>query len=143
MFFNGLFSLGFAGPLILFWVGHAVIGLAFSGVATRARLRTEPRSKEVGQQGRILWAIAILACAELTSILGASLLHFDSQIGGIIVAFGLFVLWPISAILSLLGRGAVGQKVLLLGHGLIALGTCALLLAWWLWNHNMVGNAAA
>jgi hypothetical protein len=143
MLSNGLFALGFAGPLILFWLGHAVIGITFAVAAILTRRRANPRAKNIGRPDRILWAIAILACAELASILGASFLHVDGQIGAIIVAIGLFVLWPVSAILSLLGRGATGQKVLLLGHGLIAFGTCVLLLAWWLWDHNMIGNAAS
>jgi hypothetical protein len=39
-----------------------------------------------------------------------------------------------------MGKRAVGQKVLLIGHGLIAVETGALFLAWSLWNHGMIGD---
>jgi hypothetical protein len=140
MFSNGLFALGFFGPLILFWLCHTLVGLAIALAALVTRLRANSESRKIGRPRPIVWAIAILACAEIASIVGASVLHIDGSIGSIIVVVGLLVMWPISAILSLMGKRAVGQKVLLIGHGLIAVETGALFLAWSLWNHGMIGD---
>jgi hypothetical protein len=130
MFSNSLFSLGLILPLLLLFLGHVVIGLLFSGAAIVVRLRADSSLAARASQAKIDWAIAILASSELLQILGASLLHIETKQGiGIgLLAIGMFLLWPISALLAIWGLGA-GRRALLIGHGLIALLVAVLLLS--------------
>jgi hypothetical protein len=125
---NGILSSGLIGPLILLFLGHVVIGLLFSGVATAARISADSRLAAGKSQAKIDLAIAILASSELLQILGACLLHSDAGLGIGFLVVGLFLLWPASVVLAILGRGA-GRRVLLVGHGLIALLVAVLLLS--------------
>jgi hypothetical protein len=126
---NGIFSLGLFGPLILLFLGFVTMGLLFSGVAIVVRLRADSEKAARGKQSKIDSAIAILAGSAVLFICGVSILHIEAEfnIGILLVAVGLFLLWPLSAILAILGRGA-GRKVLLVGHGLIAAWVSLLLL---------------
>jgi hypothetical protein len=48
--------------------------------------------------------------------------------GTMLAIAGMFLLWPVSAVLAVRGRG-VGRSVLLIGHSLIALFVIVLLLS--------------
>jgi hypothetical protein len=130
---NGIFSLGLIGPLILFFLGHAASGLLFSGAATIVRFRADSEPAAAGSQRKIDWAIAILVASVLLSILGSSLvrdafirdayarspLQYEIGTGNNLVIVAWFILWPVSAALTIWGSGA-GRRLLLVGHGLIA-----------------------
>ena len=123
MFSSSLFALGLILPLLLLFVGHVAIGLLFSGAAIVARFQADSEPAAARSQRKIDWAIAILVVSNLSSILGGYIYHnsaAETGTGMMFVIFGIFLLWPVSAILTLRGRGA-GRKVLLVGHGLIAL----------------------
>ena len=51
--------------------------------------------------------------------------------GAIRTLVGVFILWPVSGLIPMLGRGA-GRRLLLAGRGLIALLMVSLLLAVWI-----------
>ena len=131
MFSNGLFSLGLILPLLLLFVGNVAIGVLFSGAAIVVRIRDSSSLAARASQRKIDWAIAILASSELLSIVGASLLHIDAGLAIGLLLVGFFLLWPISAVLAIWGRGT-GRRVLLLGHALIALLVAVLLLSTWI-----------
>jgi hypothetical protein len=116
---GGIFSMGLIGPLILLFLGHVAIGLLFSGVAIAVRIKADSSLVTRKSQTKIDWAIAILAISELLQILGLRHLFGETDLVWLLVV-GLFLLWPASAVLAIWGRGA-GRKVLLVGHGLIAL----------------------
>jgi hypothetical protein len=136
MFSSSLFSLGLILPLLLLFVGHVAIGLLISGVAIVVRLKADSKLMVEKSQRKIDWAIAILTASVISSVLGASLVHIESEIGVAIglVVVGWFLLWPASALLTICGKG-VGRLQLLFGHGLIALLMVSLLLA--VWNHRL------
>jgi hypothetical protein len=122
-FSDGWFSVGLAGPLALLFLGFLAIGLLFSGASIVVRQRADYELTAGKSQRKIDWAIAILVVSNLLSILGGYLYHNSSAetgAGMMLFIFAIFLLWPVSAILTLRGRGA-GRKVLLVGHGLIAL----------------------
>jgi hypothetical protein len=128
MFSGGVFSLGLAGPLLLLFMGPMAIGLMFSGAAILVRLRADSELTAGESQPRIDSAIAILAISVALSILGAIIYHtLDDGAGMVLVIVGIFLLWPVSAVLAIRGRG-VGRSVLLMGHGLIALWLAVILL---------------
>jgi hypothetical protein len=133
MFGNGLFALGMLGPLLLLFLGHAAIGLLFSAAAIVARLRAGSGAGAAGPQRTIDCAIASLAASVLLTVLGAALLHLDSNLGIMLFAAGLLLAWPVSAVLTLLGRGA-GWKPLLVGQALIALLLSGFLVCLWVFN---------
>jgi hypothetical protein len=130
MFSNGLFSLGLIFPLLLLFIGHVAIGLLFSGAAIVVKLRTNFGLAARQSQWKIDWAIVILVSSELSLIIGTSLLHEDVSLGIRFVGAGLFVLWPISAVLVVFGSG-VGRRVLLVGQVLITLWVAVVLLIIW------------
>lgn len=131
MFLDDLFSLGLITPLLLLFAGYVAIGVLFAVAATIARLRAVPDLKVRNSQLKIDLAIVILASSELLAILGGSILHKDMTTGLRLVGVGMFLLWPVSALLALWGRGA-GRRVLLVGHGLIALLATVLFLIVWI-----------
>jgi hypothetical protein len=131
MFTDGLFSLGLAGPLLVLVLGHLAIGLLFSGAAIVHRLRSGSEPAAAGPQRKIDWAIAILAASGILSIVGATFFHFGSEVGIWLFVVGLLFLWPVSAVLAIVGRG-VGRVQLFVGHGLIALLVVSLVLAVWI-----------
>ena len=120
MFTGGFFALGLMGPIAYLILGFIVIALLFSGAAVATSFRSNSGRKGVESQPRIDWAIGVLGISGLLSILGASFLINDVSTGTKLLALGLFLLWPVSAVLAIVGRG-VGRKVLLVGHALIAL----------------------
>jgi len=122
MFSSSLFALGLILPLLLLFVGHVAIGLLFSGAAIVARFQADSEPAAARSQRKIDWAIAILAASVLSSILGACLVHIENKlvIAECLIIVGWFVLWPVSAVLAVEGRG-VARRTLLVGHGLIAL----------------------
>jgi hypothetical protein len=131
MFSDGLFSVGLAGPLLILFLGFLAFGLLFSGASVVVRLRADSEFTAGKSQRKIDWAIAILVISSLLSILGGYLYHNSSAetgTGMMLFIVGIFLLWPVSAILTIRGRGA-GRRVLLVGHGLIALLIAVLLLS--------------
>jgi hypothetical protein len=135
MLSNGLFSLGLILPLLLLFLGHVVVGLLFSAVAIAVRIRADSSLTAGKSQRKIDLAIAVLAYSELSSILGASLLHKYLGAGEMLLASGLFLLWPVSAFLTIWGRGE-GRNVLLVGHGLIALWVALFFLSIFIYDHS-------
>jgi hypothetical protein len=142
MFSNGLFSFGLAGPLGLLVLGLPAIGLLCSGVAIKVRIRIDSGLAKNNSQPKIDWAIGVLATSVLLQILGLVSYYsgFESwETWKIQVMIGIFILWPVSAILAVWGRG-VGRSVLLMGHGLIAFWVAAILLIILIhgeWSHLM------
>ncbi|MGA3048754.1 MAG: hypothetical protein ABSD67_19130 [Terracidiphilus sp.] len=129
MFVGGFFSYGNATPLLLLLAGTVIIGLSSSGTAIFARIRADADLTAGESQSEIDTAIGIFVISWVLSIFGAFLYHHGLDgIGQLLVIVGTFVLWPISAFLSLRGRG-VGRNELLVGHGLIGLLMAILLLA--------------
>jgi len=122
MFSHGLFSLGLILPFILLFLGFVTIGFSFSGVAIAVRLQADSESTAGKLQSKIDLSIAILAVSALMPILAIVLSHYGAYYNaGIVLAMiGLLMLWPVSAMLAIRGRGA-GRMVLLVGHGLIAI----------------------
>ena len=118
MFSDSLFALGWAGPLLVLFLLFLVIGLPCSGAAIVVRIEADSEATAGKLQRKIDWAIAILAISGLLPILGGVLVHYGFHGTGMILAsFGIFLLWPVSGVLAIRGRGA-GRRVLLVGHGL-------------------------
>jgi hypothetical protein len=129
MFDGGFFSYGNAAPLLLLFAGTVVIGLFSAVTAIAVRLRADSELTTGESQPQIDGSIAILMISGLASILGAIIYHYwDDGIGSMLAVVGIFILWPVSAVLAIRGRG-VGREVLLVGHGLIALLVAILLLS--------------
>jgi hypothetical protein len=118
---NGIFTLGLLGPLALLYVGQVVIGLLFSGMVIIERLRADTEQLSGQSQSKVDSSIAVLVISELLSICGGIVFHNGEYGTGMNLALiGIFLLWPVSAVLAILGKGA-GRRVLLVGHALIAL----------------------
>jgi hypothetical protein len=133
MFSGSLFSLGIILPLLLLFIGHVAIALLFSTSAFVVRLRADSELTAGASQRKIDWAIAILAGSALLSVVGATLIHLNAQLGIELFGAGLFLLWPLSAVLSVWGRGT-GREPLLVGHGLIALSLIGFLICVWIFE---------
>ena len=128
MFSNCIYSVGPAGPLLLLFLGFLVIGLVFSGAALAVRLRADSKLTAEKLQSKIDWAIVIFAISGVLPILGGVLSHYGYFGTGMIFAIvGILLLWPVSIVLAVLGRGA-GRRILLVGHALIPLLAAVLLL---------------
>ena len=128
---GGFFSWGNAAPLLLLFVGFLVIGVLSSASALAIRIKADPELTTGELQSQIDTSIAIMVMSILFSLIGATLYHNSfatSGIGMMFIIFGLFLLWPVSAVLAVRGRG-VGRERLLVGHGLIALLVSGLLLS--------------
>jgi hypothetical protein len=128
---GGFFSFGNADPLLLIFLGEVLIALSFSAAAIAVRFRADPGLAVEDSQPHIDLAIGIFAISGLLSILGAILYHnwaAETGNGMMLIIVGTFVLWPLSAFLTLRGRG-VGRSVLLVGHSLIATWVSIFLLA--------------
>ena len=132
MFENSIFALGLIVPLALFLVGHLLIGLLFSVIAIVVRFQARSRPVTVGSQRKVDWAIVFFAASVLSSMLGASLLHIERDLGIAerLVIVG-WLLWPVSGVLTIAGKGA-GRGPLLVGHGVIAFLLIGLLIALWI-----------
>src|ERR1035438_5739644 len=100
MFSGGLFSVGLAGPLLLLFLGFLVFGPLSAGVAIVTRLRGDFELTARESQRKIDWAMAILALSGALPILGGVLSHYGFFSTGMIIAsVGIFLLWPVSAVL--------------------------------------------
>jgi hypothetical protein len=130
---DGISSFGLTAPLILLFlallfIGFVAIGLSFSGAVIVVRLRANSELMAEKSQAKINVSIAILAVSALLPILAGFLSHYGAYGTGIILAaIGPFLLWPVSAVLAIRGRGA-GRRILLVGHGLIAVMVALLIL---------------
>ena len=114
---NGVFSLGFVGPLILLFLGFVAIGLSFSGALIVARLRANSEHTTGKSQPKIDMSIAFLGVSALLPILAGVPSHFGAYGAGLMLGvIGPFLLWPNSAVLAIQGRGT-GRRVLLVGTG--------------------------
>jgi hypothetical protein len=112
-------------------VGSIVIEL-FSAIAAIAiRLRADSDLTTGELQSQIDVSIVFLLISVLLSIIGAVIYHnsrAESGLGEMFIIVGIFLLWPVSAALTVRGRGA-GREALLVGHGLTALLMSVLLLS--------------
>ena len=130
---NGISSLGITTPLILLilallLLGFVAIGLSFSGAASVARLRGNSGLTADKSQAKIDFATAILAISALLPVLAGVLSRLGAYAAGLVLApIGPLLLWPVSAVLAIRGRGA-GRRVLLMGHRLLALLVALLIL---------------
>jgi len=126
---NGIFSMGLAGPLILLVLGQVAIGLLFSGAAIVATLRADSELRAGKSLTKTKVSIVILVVSALLPILAGALSRYGAYYGAatILALIGPLLLWPLSAVLAIWGRGA-GRRVLLVGHGLIAAWVSLLLL---------------
>lgn len=125
---NGIFSLGLLVPLLLLFVGPVGIGIFCSVAAIVVRLRADPELSSGESQSQIDTSIALLAVSALLSV--CAVIPFGDQplgMGTTLAIVGMFLLWPVSAVLAIRGRG-VGRKELLVGHGIIAAWLSLLLL---------------
>lgn len=127
---DGIFSLGLVGPLILLFLGHVLIGLLSSGTAIVLRLRASSELTARKSQSKVSWAIATLIGSELLSILGGRLLHWDIRLGARLLVVGLFLVWPVSGVLTIFGKGP-GRRVMLVGHSVILLWIVLIFLLIW------------
>jgi hypothetical protein len=128
---GGFFSYGNAAPLLLLFVGLVVVGLLAAIAAIAIRLTADSELTRGESQPQIDSSIAILAISVLLSTIGAILYHYSPAESGIAIMFiivGIFLLWPVSVVLAVRGRGS-GREALLVGHGLIALLVLVLLLS--------------
>jgi hypothetical protein len=125
---DGIFSLGLIGPLALLFLGSLAIGLLVSGVVIVVRLRADSKLLSTKSQSQIDSSIALFVISESLSVIGGIIFRNGEYGAGIKFAIaGIFILWPVSAVLAIVGRG-VGRKVLLIGHALIALWVVVLVL---------------
>ena len=93
------------------------------------RLRGDSELTAGESQSEIDAAIGIFVISLVLSIFGAFLYHHGLDgIGQLLVIVGIFLMWPISAFLSVRGKG-VGRNELLVGHALIGLWMAILLFA--------------
>jgi hypothetical protein len=126
---NGIFSMGLIGPLLLLFVGPVGIGLLCSVAAIVVRRRADSELTSGESQSQIDTSIGLLAISTLLSVCAV----MPSREGGFgagttLAVVGTFLLWPVSAVLAIRGKG-VGRKILLVGHGLIAAWVLVLLLS--------------
>jgi len=118
---NGIYSLGLLGPLFLLYSGFVLVGVAFSGTAIAIRLRAGTAFGAEKLQFKIDLSIVIFAASVMASICGGMLSHGGNYVAGVRCFFvSMFLLWPLSAVLAILGKGT-SRRTLLIGHGLIAL----------------------
>jgi hypothetical protein len=127
-------SLGITTPMILLFLallllGFVAVGLSVSVAVIVARRRADSELKAGKSQAKIDLSIAILAISALLPILAGALSRYGAYYGAAIIlaAIGPLLLWPVSAVLAIRGRGA-GRRVLLVGHGLIAVMVALLIL---------------
>jgi hypothetical protein len=128
---GGFFSYGNADPLLLLLAGFVVVGLLAAVAAIAIRLSADSELTTGESQPQVDSSIALLVISVLLSIIGAVLYHYSPAESGIAMVFiivGIFLLWPVSALLAVRGRGS-GREALLVGHGLIALLVLVLLLS--------------
>jgi hypothetical protein len=129
MYSNGLFSLGMVGPIGLLCLGMPAFELMLWGIVLVVRVQMGSKLRPEKRNVNLEWAIRTLVVSSLFPVLG-----FICEYNGYYLYFlilsemGIFLLWPISAVLTILGKG-VGRRLLLGGHGIIALFVLALFLS--------------
>jgi hypothetical protein len=97
-----------------------MIELLFSGVVIVVRGRRDFKFKLEKTNSNLERAIRTLVVSGLFPVLGliCEMCGFFRSFL-IFTEIGIFILWPISAVLTILGKG-VGRRLLLGGHGTIA-----------------------
>jgi len=120
MFTNGMFSVSYAGQVLLVFLVPALIGIFFSVAAVVARRRASQEAKQEAMQSRLDWAIGIFALTGPLEIVGLMLIHFWSQTVGESVAISAILLWPLSTLIASRARG-FGRKEILFGSSLVGL----------------------
>lgn len=114
--------------LALLLLGFVTIGLSFSGATIVARRRGNSEFTAEESHAKIDMSTALLAVSALLPLLAGVLSRFGASTAGLmLLPIGPLLLWPISAVLAIRGKGA-GRRVLLVGHGLIALLVALLIL---------------
>src|ERR1700733_13264756 len=112
---GGFFSYGNADPLLLLLAGFVVVGLLAAVAAIAIRLSADSELTTGESQPQVDSSIALLVISVLLSIIGAVLYHYSPAESGIAMVFiivGIFLLWPVSALLAVRGRGS-GREALL------------------------------
>lgn len=127
MFSNSFFGLGAILPILALFLGYVSIGLCTAGIAVYVAIRASPKPVTRTSQRKAYWPIAALICSETSSVLGFLCFPKEINLGIVLLGIGLLLLWPVSAALAIWGRG-VARKSLLVGHGLIAVWICIMLL---------------
>ena len=131
MFSNSFFGLGVILPILVLFLGYVSIGVISAGIAVFATVRARSKPVTGTSRSKVYWPIAALICSEASSILGFLLIPNEMKQGIVLVGIGLLILWPVSAGLAIWGRG-VARRTLLVGHGLIAVWICIILLMIWI-----------
>jgi len=135
MFSNDLFSLGLTGPIVLLCLGVPTVELLFAGIVIVVRSRLGSKMLLSNADSNSLWAIRVLVISGLFPIFGLTCEVFGFyRSSELLTEIGIFVLWPLSAVLTIVGKG-VGRRAILGGHGIIA----AILFAifWSVKSHGM------
>jgi hypothetical protein len=110
---NGIFLLGLIGPVLLLFVGPMAIELLFLGAAIFARLGADSEHSSRESQSQIDNSIGVLAISVLSSIGGGIIFrNGEYRTGTILAVFGIFLIWPVSAVLAVRGRGAARRYCL-------------------------------
>ena len=125
--------IGLTTPLILLilallLMGFVGIGLSFSGATIIARRRGNSEFTAEKSRAKIDTSTSLLAVSALLPLFAGALSRFGASTAALmLLPIGPLLLWPISAVFAIRGRGA-GRRVLLVGHGLIALLVASLIL---------------
>lgn len=118
---EGIFSLGLIGPMAILFLGFQLIGVPFAivAIATIARAKNKNSGKS---HPTIDLSLRVFILSLALSIVGWILVRYGAFFWGPALAiFAIFLLWPISALLALRGGARAGRRILLVGHGLIAI----------------------
>jgi hypothetical protein len=109
-------------------LGFVAIGLSFSAATIVATRRGNSEFTAGQSHAEIDVSTAFLAVSALLPLLAGVLSRFGASTAALmLLPIGPLLLWPISAVLAIRGKGA-GRRVLLVGHGLIALLVALLIL---------------
>jgi hypothetical protein len=127
MFSGSFFGLGAMLPILSILLGYVVVGSSFSVAAIVVTLRVNSTPVAQIPRQRTYGPIGILVCSEILTIVGAWLIPNELSLGIMLICIGFFVLWPASAAFAIWQRG-IARKTLLVGHGIIAVWTCIMVL---------------
>jgi hypothetical protein len=106
--------------LALLLLSFVAIGLSFSGATIVARQRGNSEITAGKSYARIDMSAALLVVSALLPLLAGVLSRFGASTAALmLLSIGPLLLWPISVVFAIRGRGA-SRRVLLVGHGLIA-----------------------
>jgi hypothetical protein len=128
MFSGNFFGLGAILPFLSLLLGYVVVGVIVSVTAVVATLRANAMPVVQLSRQSMYWSIGVLVCSEISTVVGACLIHSELDLGLMLIRVGFLFLWPVSAALAIWERG-VARKTLLVGHGIIAAWTCIMLLS--------------